>query len=261
MKSMDTKITCCFTGHRPNSLPFGYDEQNPQCIRMRFLIWNLLNKLITEKGVTHFISGMALGIDQICAEVVLELKARHPEITLECAFPCETQAVRWSESQRERYYRIAEQCDKETMLQHHFDKANLWLWSLRDFLIMGIAALLSVVILVQTHIFLPAAATLLYGFLSIRLDDMEFLDSVQSDISTARQFMLIVRVKGGRSDKQTSSADIERKLRDQGFDFRHLKKPDIKRILAIYFDASMYGEQMPDVDGAQFLEVNNSNEG
>ena len=122
MKSMDTKITCCFTGHRPNSLPFGYDEQNPQCIRMRFLIWNLLNKLITEKGVTHFISGMALGIDQICAEVVLELKARHPEITLECAFPCETQAVRWSESQCERYYRIAEQCDKETMLQHHYDK-------------------------------------------------------------------------------------------------------------------------------------------
>ena len=76
---MDTKITCCFTGHRPKSLPFGYDEQNPQCIRMRFLIWNLLNKLITEKGVTH-------------------------------------------ESQRERYYRIAEQCDKETMLQHHYDK-------------------------------------------------------------------------------------------------------------------------------------------
>ena len=68
---MDTKITCCFTGHRPKSLPFGYDEQNPQCIRMRFLIWNLLNKLITEKGVTHFISGMALGIDQICAEVVV----------------------------------------------------------------------------------------------------------------------------------------------------------------------------------------------
>ena len=71
---MDTKITCCFTGHRPKSLPFGYDEQNPQCIRMRFLIWNLLNKLITEKGVTHFISGMALGIDQICAEVVPYLR-------------------------------------------------------------------------------------------------------------------------------------------------------------------------------------------
>ena len=32
-------------------------------------------------------------------------------------------------------------------------KANLWLWNLRDFLIMGIAVLLSVVILVHTHIF------------------------------------------------------------------------------------------------------------
>ena len=85
--------------------------------------------------------------------------------------------------------------------------------------------------------------------------DMDFLDSVQTDISTARQFMLIVRIKGGKTDKQFSSGDIERKLREQGFDFRHLKKPDIKRMLAIYFDASMYGEQMPDVDGAQFLEV------
>lgn len=85
--------------------------------------------------------------------------------------------------------------------------------------------------------------------------DMDFLDSVQTDISTARQFMLIVRIKGGKVDKQSSAADIERKLREEGFDFRHLKKADIKRMLAIYFDASMYGEQMPDVDGAQFLEV------
>ena len=85
--------------------------------------------------------------------------------------------------------------------------------------------------------------------------DMDFLDSVQTDISTARQFMLIVRIKGSKVDKQSSAADIERKLREEGFDFRHLKKADIKRMLAIYFDASMYGEQMPDVDGAQFLEV------
>lgn len=90
--------------------------------------------------------------------------------------------------------------------------------------------------------------------------DMEFLDSVQTDISTARQFMLIVRIKGGKTDKQESSADIERKLREEGFDFRRLRKEDIKRILAIYFDASLYGEQMPDVDGAQFLEVKD-NEG
>ena len=67
-------------------------------------------------------------------------------------------------------------------------KANLWLWSLRDFLII----LLSVVILVQTHIFLPAAATLLYGFLSIRLDDTTIIDylryAVKFFISTQQHF-------------------------------------------------------------------------
>lgn len=47
--------------------------------------------------------------------------------------------------------------------------ANMWLWSLRDFAIMGVAALLSIVILVELHLMLPAAATLCYGFLTIRI--------------------------------------------------------------------------------------------
>ena len=44
--------------------------------------------------------------------------------------------------------------------------ANLWLWGLRDFCIIGIAALLSVVMLVYLRIFIPAAITLVYGFLT-----------------------------------------------------------------------------------------------
>ena len=74
----------------------------------------------------------------------------------------------------------------------HCRTAIGWLWNLRDFLIMGIAALLSVVILVQTHIFLPAAATLLYAFLSIRLDDTTIIDylryAVKFFISTQQYF-------------------------------------------------------------------------
>ncbi len=50
--------------------------------------------------------------------------------------------------------------------------ANLWLWSLRDFVILAVAALLSVLALVQLHIFLPAVAVLCYGFLTIRMDDI-----------------------------------------------------------------------------------------
>jgi hypothetical protein len=57
--------------------------------------------------------------------------------------------------------------------------ANLWLWGLRDFCIIGIAALLSVVLLVYLKIFIPAAITLVYGFLTIRLDDTTVMDYIR----------------------------------------------------------------------------------
>lgn len=70
--------------------------------------------------------------------------------------------------------------------------ANLWLWGLRDFCILGIAALLSIEALVQLQIVIPAAATLCYGFLTIRLDDTTILDfmkyAVRYFISTQQYF-------------------------------------------------------------------------
>ena len=54
--------------------------------------------------------------------------------------------------------------------------ANMWLWSLKDFVILGISALLSIVILVELGLVLPAAVTLVYGFLTIRMDETTILD-------------------------------------------------------------------------------------
>lgn len=70
--------------------------------------------------------------------------------------------------------------------------ANLWLWGLKDFVILAVAALLSVLALVQLRILLPAAATLCYGFLTIRMDDTTVLDfmryAVRYFISTQQYF-------------------------------------------------------------------------
>lgn len=70
--------------------------------------------------------------------------------------------------------------------------ANLWLWGLRDFCIIGIAALLSVVILVYVQFFVPAVVTLCYAFLTIRTDDTTVLDymkyAVKFLISTQQYF-------------------------------------------------------------------------
>lgn len=57
--------------------------------------------------------------------------------------------------------------------------ANLWLWSLRDFLILGVAALFSILFLVQLRFLVPAAITLCFGFLTIRMDDTTVLDFIK----------------------------------------------------------------------------------
>ena len=58
-------------------------------------------------------------------------------------------------------------------------KANIWLWQLRDFAIIGIAILLSIVALVYLRWLIPAALTLCYAFLTIQLDDTSMLDYIR----------------------------------------------------------------------------------
>lgn len=55
--------------------------------------------------------------------------------------------------------------------------ANMWLWSLRDFAIMGVAALISIVILVELHLMLPAAATLCYGLTVLNDASLAYVDT------------------------------------------------------------------------------------
>lgn len=55
-------------------------------------------------------------------------------------------------------------------------KANLWLWSLRDFVILAVSALLSAVIAVYSGILYPAALSMCFGFMTIRLDDSTVLN-------------------------------------------------------------------------------------
>ena len=84
----------------------------------------------------------------------------------------------------------------------------------------------------------------------------ERMDEVQAEMSTARQFLFILRCKGMKPEQifQTASR-TEKVISEQGFEVRRMKKADIKRFLGIYFGASMNGDQMPDVDGEQFYEV------
>ena len=89
---------------------------------------------------------------------------------------------------------------------------------------------------------------------NILAKDIDFLDSIQAETSTARQFIFIARCKSAKPEQVLQKANrIEKIISDQGFEVSRMSKNDIKRFLAIYFDASMNGDLIPDYDGEQYV--------
>ena len=91
--------------------------------------------------------------------------------------------------------------------------------------------------------------------------DVEMLDHLQTEMATARQFLFLMRCKNMKPEQVFQTANrAEKTISEQGFEVQRMKKADIKRFLAVYFGASMNGDQMPDTDGEQFYEVDEDGE-
>ena len=119
--ALDESRTCCFTGHRPDKLPWGLNEGDPRCAALKASLARALEGLY-RRGFRHFISGMAMGCDLYFAQGALELRARLPGVTVEGAVPCPTQASRWPEPLRRRWRAILDACDLETVVQQNYDR-------------------------------------------------------------------------------------------------------------------------------------------
>ena len=113
--------SCCFTGHRPAKLPWGYNESDPRCVKLKERIADAV-LLAYQEGYRHFLCGMAQGCDLYFCEAVLALRRQHSDAALEAARPCETQSNSWPEGDRRRYQAILDQCDFETLVQHRYDR-------------------------------------------------------------------------------------------------------------------------------------------
>ena len=85
-------------------------------------------------------------------------------------------------------------------------------------------------------------------------NDTAFLSEIQMEMATARQFMFIARCRNMNPVQTFNRANsIQKVISEQGFETHRMTKGEIKRFLALYFEASMFGEQLPDIDGAQFF--------
>lgn len=110
---------CCFTGHRPKGLPWGYDETKPECTQFKNELKIIIKNAVVN-GYTHFISGMAEGFDTIALEILFELKAINPKIYIEGAIPCIGQELKWNKESQERYQENLKKLDKTTIISNHY---------------------------------------------------------------------------------------------------------------------------------------------
>ena len=104
------ETACAFTGHRPKSFPWKYNEATPDCVALKKVLAEQITVLASD-GVTGFISGMALGVDLWAAQTVLDLRKKNSLLKLCCALPCEGQEKKWPADKQELYRSILKQAD------------------------------------------------------------------------------------------------------------------------------------------------------
>lgn len=129
--NIDKESTLAITGHRPKSLPWGYNEEHPACIEFKKELRTVIEGAINY-GFRHFVSGLAEGVDMMFAEIIIDIKKTNKDITLEGAIPCPNQDYRWSESSKKRYKNIVKQCDFTTLVsdtpsKECFNKRNYYM--------------------------------------------------------------------------------------------------------------------------------------
>jgi len=101
---------CSLTGHRPQKLPWGFNEKDKRCKKFKKILEKVFIDII-KNGYSCILIGMALGFDMICAEIVIKLKKKYKELKLIAVLPCKNQSDRWTEEDKIRYNKILEKVD------------------------------------------------------------------------------------------------------------------------------------------------------
>ncbi|MCR5809738.1 MAG: DUF1273 domain-containing protein [Clostridiales bacterium] len=93
---LERQLSVCFTGHRPDKLPWGEYEDEEDCVKLKKQLEAEIVRAYKE-GARYFLSGMADGFDVYAAEAVLRLSWRCPGMKLVTVFP-----FGWGDTPRKR---------------------------------------------------------------------------------------------------------------------------------------------------------------
>ena len=88
------QMSVCFSGYRPEKLPWGEDESDPRCAALKKRLYD--------------------AAESACAQ-------GYRDVTVEAAIPCPSQPEGWPEAERARWQSLVDRCDYETVVQDHYD--------------------------------------------------------------------------------------------------------------------------------------------
>jgi uncharacterized phage-like protein YoqJ len=116
--------TCCFSGYRPEKLPWRGDEADARCVRLKADIDSAAARAYAD-GMRHFVCGMARGCDMYFCESVIALRSRLDGVTVEAAVPHERQSAGWPAQDAARYDRLLAMCDVRTVVSAQYSRGAM----------------------------------------------------------------------------------------------------------------------------------------
>ena len=106
---MDKPVRCAVMGQHPLRFPWGFDEEDASCAKMKMELAQQI-MVLCQEGVSQFLVACDCGVGLYAAEIVNGLRMSDHDLMLICCTPHEEQTTKWAPYLRERYFTMLEQC-------------------------------------------------------------------------------------------------------------------------------------------------------
>lgn len=109
---------CAIIGQHPMRFPWGFDEEDAKCRRMKLELAQCIMEL-RQCGVTEFQVACDPGVGLYAGEIVNITKQNDEAMRLVCVTPFEEQATKWTPQLRERYFNMLAGCTELDCIDFH----------------------------------------------------------------------------------------------------------------------------------------------
>ena len=123
---MKKNVRCAVIGQHPLRFPWGFDEEDDGCRRMKLEMAQRIMEL-RQRGVTEFQVACDPGVGLYAAEIINIMREKDKSLRLVCVMPHEEQATKWTPQLRERYFNMLAGCTELDCIDFHEQPdAQLW---------------------------------------------------------------------------------------------------------------------------------------